>query len=215
MTDTPIAERDIYRPTMSPIRNPSRTVQVVLMQEGPGYDPSNPPEPPAEPLVVADGKGSNWLSSNVFEVGQTVEAKTAEYSGGVQPVSYKCRFSTRASADDPWATNPAVTANFNGLIGYKNIRDAATAERIGDVRWNDFKCVDNKFAGLEMTYAQYSKPFETVGIYNALIVGYSNNNQSLDTGSHPANNPGAFGIITSQTDGMLVDGVKFVNIGAD
>ena len=109
MAVEPIAERDVYRPTMSPVRNPSRTVQVVLMQEGPGYDPSNPPEPPPEPLVVAEGKGSNWLNSNVYEVGQTVEARTAQYSGGVQPVAYKCRFSTRATADDPWVNGSWTT----------------------------------------------------------------------------------------------------------
>ena len=131
------------------------------------------------------------------------------------PLANPCLSYYDSSAADPWSTNPPVTANFNGLIGYKNIRDAATAERIGDVRWNNFKAVDNKFAALEMTYAQYSKPWATVGIFNALVVGYSNNNQSLDTASHTPNNPGAFGIITSQTDGMLVDNIKFVNIGAD
>ena len=109
MTDTPIAERDVYRPTMSPERNPSREVQIVKMVEGPGYDPSDPPEPPLEPLVVADGKGSNWLSTNTYEVGQTVEARTAEYSGGVQPVTYKCRFSTRATESDPWVNGAWTT----------------------------------------------------------------------------------------------------------
>ena len=111
MTSTPIAERDIYRPTMSPERNPSRTVQVVKMIEGPGYDPANPPEPPAEPLVIADGKGSNWLSTNVYEVGQTVEARSAQYSGGVQPVTYKVRFSTRATSADSWVNGSWTTVS--------------------------------------------------------------------------------------------------------
>ena len=109
MTDTPIAERDIYRPTMSPERNPSRTVQVVKMIEGPGYDPANPPEPPAEPLKVADGMGSNWLNTNTYEVGQTVEARTAQYSGGVQPVTYRGRFCTRATSSDPWVNGSWTT----------------------------------------------------------------------------------------------------------
>ena len=128
MTDTPIAERDVYRPTMSPVRNPSRTVQVVVMQEGPGYVPGPDPGPIEEPLVIADGKGSNWLSTNTYEVGQTVEAKTAEYSGGVQPVSYKCRFSTRSSADDPWVngaweTVPNVkTSAFFEIVDVGQIR---------------------------------------------------------------------------------------------
>ena len=109
MAFNPIAERDIYRPTMSPERNPSREVQVVKMVEGPGFDPDNPPEPPAEPLVVASGKGSNWLNTNTYQVGQTVEARTAEYAGGVQPVTYKCRFSTRATESDPWVNGPWET----------------------------------------------------------------------------------------------------------
>lgn len=109
MTDTPIAERDVYRPTMSPVRNPSRAVQVVLMQEGPGYVPGPSPGPIGEPLVVADGMGSNWLGTNVFEVGQTVEARSAEYSGGVQPVDYQCRFQTRATDGDYWTNTPWIT----------------------------------------------------------------------------------------------------------
>ena len=81
------------------------------MQEGPGYDPAHPPEPPAEPLVVADGMGSNWLGSNVYEVGQTVEARTAQYSGGVQPVVYKCRFQTRATDGDSWSNTSWTTVS--------------------------------------------------------------------------------------------------------
>ena len=109
MAFNPIAERDVYRPTMSPQRNPSREVQVVKMVEGPGFDPDNPPEPPAEPLVVADGMGSNWLNTNVYQVGLTVEARTAQYAGGVQPVSIKGRFQTRASTSDPWVNGPWTT----------------------------------------------------------------------------------------------------------
>jgi hypothetical protein len=49
------------------------------------------------------------LNSNVYEVGQTVEARSAEYSGGVQPVAYKARFSTRATADDSWVNGAWTT----------------------------------------------------------------------------------------------------------
>ena len=109
MAAEPIAKRDVFRPTMSPVRNPSRTVQVVVMQEGPGYVPGPSPGPIEEPLVVADGMGSNWLGTNTYEIGQTVEARTAQYAGGVQPVSYKCRFSTRATADDDWINGAWTT----------------------------------------------------------------------------------------------------------
>ena len=129
------------------------------------------------------------------------------------PRTIPCQSYYDSSAADPWATNPAVTANFNGLISYKNIRSGAIAEDAGDVRWNNFKTVDNKFSGLEMTHTEFSKPWESVGIYNALVVGYSNDNASIS--GHAADNGGSVGIITSQTDGMMVDGVKFVNIGSN
>ena len=109
MTTTPIAERDVYRPTMSPKRQMTREVRVVEMVDGPGYNPDNPPEPPTEPLVVADGMGSNWLSTNDYAVGQTVEARTAQYAGGVQPVSYKARFQTRAAEGAAWVNGPWIT----------------------------------------------------------------------------------------------------------
>ena len=62
----------------------------------------NGPIPPAEPLAVAEGKGSNWLGSNVYEVGQTVEGRTAEYVGGVEPVTYRYRFQFKATGTDSW-----------------------------------------------------------------------------------------------------------------
>lgn len=108
MATEPIAERDVYRPTMSPLRPSLREARVIKMVEGPGYVPGPSPGPIEEPLVVADGKGSNWINTNVFEVGQTVEARSAEFSGGVQPVSIRCRFQTRATTGDSW-TNASWT----------------------------------------------------------------------------------------------------------
>ncbi len=37
--------------------------------------------PPSDPLEVADGQGANWVGTNVYEIGQTVEARTAAYTG--------------------------------------------------------------------------------------------------------------------------------------
>ena len=61
-----------------------------------------PPAPPSDPLAVAEGKGANWVGSNVYEIGQTVEARTAEYVGGVEPVIYRYRFQTKAKGSDSW-----------------------------------------------------------------------------------------------------------------
>ena len=58
------------------------------------------------------------------------------------PRTIPCQSYYDGSAADPWATNPAVTANFNGLISYKCGRSGAISEDTGDVRFNNFKVVD-------------------------------------------------------------------------
>ena len=55
-----------------------------------------------QPLEIALNQGANWIGSNVYEVGQTVIAKTAAYTGGIDPVNYRWRIQTRATASDPW-----------------------------------------------------------------------------------------------------------------
>ena len=61
-----------------------------------------PPAPPFEPLAVADGQGANWVGSNVYEVGKVVEARTAAYTGGKEPVTYRCRFQFRPAGQTEW-----------------------------------------------------------------------------------------------------------------
>ena len=78
-----------------------------------------PPAPPSEPLAVAEGKGANWVGSNVYEIGQTVEARTAEYVGGVEPVIYRYRFQTKAKGADSWVNTPWTnTTNAKNPIFY-------------------------------------------------------------------------------------------------
>ena len=64
-----------------------------------------PPGPDFEPLEIAPNQGSNWVGSNVYEVGKTVEAKTAAYTGGVEPVTYRCRFQFKPIGAD-WVNGP-------------------------------------------------------------------------------------------------------------
>ena len=100
------------RPTMSPeLETPGNKGVKVIMVQGPGTEPGPQPEP-AEPLAVAEGKGSNWVGSNVYEVGQTVEGRTAEYEGGVEPLAYRYRFQTKAVGSDTWV-NQAWTDTTN------------------------------------------------------------------------------------------------------
>jgi len=65
--------------------------------------------PAADPLAVADGQGANWVGSNVYEIGQTVEARTAAFTGGVEPVTYRYRFQTRAVGSDSWVNGSWIT----------------------------------------------------------------------------------------------------------
>ena len=58
------------------------------------------------PLAVASGQGANWLASNDYEVGQTVEARTAAYTGGVEPVTYRYRFQFKASGTSDFVSGP-------------------------------------------------------------------------------------------------------------
>jgi hypothetical protein len=98
----------------------SYTKSVYLV----GY---TPPEP-AEPLEVADGQGSNWLGTNVYEVGKTVEGKTAAFTGGVNPVTYRYRFQFKATGSDTWVSDPWVTTtNSKNTVTY-------TLTETGDVK---------------------------------------------------------------------------------
>ena len=56
----------------------------------------------AVPLAVADGQGANWISTNVYEVGQTVEGKTAAFTGGTDPVEYRYRFQFKPTGSPDW-----------------------------------------------------------------------------------------------------------------
>jgi ABC-type transporter Mla subunit MlaD len=56
-----------------------------------------PPAPPAEPLAVAEGKGANWVGTDVYEIGQTVEARTAEYAGGVDTSDLQIPFPNKST----------------------------------------------------------------------------------------------------------------------
>ena len=56
----------------------------------------------AVPLAVADGQGANGLSTNVYEVGQTAEGKTAAFTGGTEPVQYRYRFQFKPEGSTDW-----------------------------------------------------------------------------------------------------------------
>ena len=79
-----------------------------------------PPAPPFDPIAVAEGQGANWLATNVYEVGQTVEGKTAAFTGGLEPVTYRYRFQTKAAGSDKWVNSPwTTTTNAKNSVTYE------------------------------------------------------------------------------------------------
>ena len=52
--------------------------------------------------------------------------------------------------DDPYHSNPPITARMEDFTSWKNGRNGAIAERLGDVRFIGFKTADNVLAGIEM-----------------------------------------------------------------
>ena len=59
---------------------------------------------------------------------------------------------------DPYESNPAITAEFKDFTGWKCGRNAAIAERVGDVRWINFKAADNARRNIEMTETNFYGP---------------------------------------------------------
>jgi hypothetical protein len=86
---------------------------------GTSYIPPAPPEPEFDPLAVADGQGSNWVGGNVYEVGQTIEGRTAAYVGGKEPVTYRYRFQFKATDSDTWVNESWTnTTNSKNSVTY-------------------------------------------------------------------------------------------------
>jgi hypothetical protein len=104
--------------------------------------------------------------------------------------------------DDPYHANPPIPAIFSGLTSWKNGRNGAIAERVGDVQFHGFKVSDNKLAGIEFSLTStHGDP----QINDALIVGRSSNTDEVLEASTPR------GIIAPRTDGFLIKNVRFHN----
>jgi hypothetical protein len=91
------------------------------------------------------------------------------------------------------------------LTSWKNGRNGAIAERVGDVRFHNFRVADNLLAGIEFSLtSEYGN--EMAQINYATIVGrsYLNDDNRL-IGATPR------GIITPRTDNFVVQGARFYN----
>lgn len=75
---------------------------------------------------------------------------------------------------DPYWQNPLITATFINFLSYKNKENGAIAERVGDVRFVNFKIADNMLAGIEFSITRDTMD-GTAQINGALIVGHTIN----------------------------------------
>ena len=126
-----------------------------------------PPAPPAEPLAVADGKGANWVGTNVYEIGQVVEGRTAEYVGGVEPVTYRYRFQTKAEGSDSWVNqNWTNTTNEKNPV-YFDITEAGQLKLMSQARDSSDPVVQlNSITGIKTI-----QPQTTIGNITFLVNG--------------------------------------------
>lgn len=122
------------------------------------------------------------------------------------PRKYPCKPITynHSNPSDPWHANPAITADFYDLTSWKNGRNGAIAEKVGDVRFHGFKVADNKLAGIEFSLTD-DHGDNTTRIDNALIIGRTNNSELALEISEP------YGIIGPRTENFRVDNVRFYN----
>jgi hypothetical protein len=83
------------------------------------------------------------------------------------------------------------------------MRNGAIAEKVGDVRFINFKTADNLLAGIEFSLSTESGD-KRAGIYNSTVVGRSDGNGDwlLD-----ANDP--VGVITPRSENFTVSGVNY------
>lgn len=82
----------------------------------------------SEPLDVAENGGANWVGGNTYQVGETVYGKTAMFTGGIEPISYRWRIQTRPTSSGSW-TNGGWTNVTNAKVDV-----AYTITEIGQVR---------------------------------------------------------------------------------
>jgi hypothetical protein len=116
-----------------------------------------------------------------------------------KPITYD-----HSNTTDPWHKNPAITANFYNLTSWKNGRNGAIAEKVGDVRFHNFKVADNKLAGIEFSLTD-AHGDNTTRINNALIIGRTLNTELALDLSEP------YGMIGPRTENFRVENTRFYN----
>jgi hypothetical protein len=101
----------------------------------------------------------------------------------------------------PYHANPPLTANFYELTSWKNNRNGAISNKVGDVKFIRFKTADNLLAGMEMEISHEYYGGEYAGIYHSVCIGKTENTEHLLEVANP------HGIITPRSNGFSIRGV--------
>lgn len=97
-----------------------------------------------------------------------------------------------------------ITANFDDLTSWKNKRNGAIFEKIGDIRMNNFKTSDNILAGIEVSLSD-AVADNMAQIKKAVVVGRSANTEPVLDAASP------HGIITPRTENFTISEARFYN----
>lgn len=124
----------------------------------------------------------------------------------MEPRKYPCKpiVYDPNNATDPYWKNPAITAHMWNSTFWKNGRNGAILELIGDVRLHNFKVADNRLAGFEFSRTD-AHGDNTTRIDNALIIGRTNNSELILDVASP------FGFIGPRTENFRLDNSRFFN----
>jgi hypothetical protein len=121
------------------------------------------------------------------------------------PREFPCKSIVRdfTNEADPYHANKPLIGNFNGFTGWKNNRNGAIAEKVGAVKFNNFKTADNLLAGIEFEKAHEFYGGDYAGVYDSIIIGKTLNTEPLLEISSP------HGIIGPRSNGFTIKGVQF------
>lgn len=159
---------------------------------GPSFDPNICPE-------------NSPLGEFTNNVAHSNERYGLRIFHNLMPRTYPCSpLVYNASDPDPYSANPLITARFINFTSWKNGHNGAIAEKVGDVRWENFKVADNLVAGLEYSLTTVTAD-GTAMIDGALVIGHSENAEDRTRWSF------SHGIITPRYENFQVHNVSFYN----
>lgn len=104
----------------------------------------------SEPLDIAPNGGANWVAGNVYEVGETIYGKTATYTGGIDPITYRYRIQTRPDSSTGW-NNGGWTNVTNDKVDVSHVITDVGQIRIQSQARENIKpnTVKNSFTGTQ------------------------------------------------------------------